>query len=296
MNETLKRAISGAIYILLLIACILFSTESFFILFGIFLCIAIYEFCSLTHVNKILPLTIGTFLYVAITLISHYNAATTTTINYYLGTAIDININIEQLNIILLATTLVVSVKCILFLFYDNIQKISTSSKYLYLFGYIILPFVFITKISFGIKDYNPKIIMGLFFIIWTNDTFAYIVGKTIGKHKLFERISPKKTIEGFLGGLIFAIVAGYLISKYYINPKPEFSEKSILIWTSIAAIVGVFGTIGDLIESKFKRIAGVKDSGTIMPGHGGVLDRLDSVIFVAPFIFLFYQILNYVS
>ena len=296
MNETLKRSISGAIYIVLLLASILFSTESFFILFGIFLLIAISEFCNLTQVNKVLPLIAAFLVYTTITLISHYNTLTTTTINDYLGTNIEITVNIEQLNIILLATTLVVSVKCILFLFYDSVQKISTSSKYLYLFGYITLPFVFITKISFGIKDYNPKIIIGLFLLIWTNDTFAYIVGKSIGKHKLLERISPKKTIEGFLGGLIFAIFAGYLISKYYISPKPEFSQQSILIWTSIAAIVGIFGTIGDLIESKFKRIAGVKDSGNIMPGHGGVLDRLDSVIFVAPIIFLFYQILNYVS
>ena len=296
MNETLKRSISGAIYIVLLLASILFSTESFFILFGIFLLIAISEFCNLTQVNKVLPLIAAFLVYTTITLISHYNTLTTTTINDYLGTNIEITVNIEQLNIILLATTLVVSIKCILFLFYDSVQKISTSSKYLYLFGYITLPFVFITKISFGIKDYNPKIIIGLFLLIWTNDTFAYIVGKSIGKHKLLERISPKKTIEGFLGGLIFAIFAGYLISKYYISPKPEFSQQSILIWTSIAAIVGIFGTIGDLIESKFKRIAGVKDSGNIMPGHGGVLDRLDSVIFVAPIIFLFYQILNYVS
>lgn len=296
MNETLKRSISGAIYIVLLLASILFSTESFFILFGIFLLIAISEFCNLTQVNKVLPLIAAFLVYTTITLISHYNTLTTTTINDYLGTNIEITVNIEQLNIILLATTLVVSIKCILFLFYDSVQKISTSSKYLYLFGYITLPFVFITKISFGIKDYNPKIIIGLFLLIWTNDTFAYIVGKSIGKHKLLERISPKKTIEGFLGGIIFAIFAGYLISKYYINPKPEFSQQSILIWTSIATIVGIFGTIGDLIESKFKRIAGVKDSGNIMPGHGGVLDRLDSVIFVAPIIFLFYQILNYVS
>jgi phosphatidate cytidylyltransferase len=164
------------------------------------------------------------------------------------------------------------------------------------LLGYIVLPFVFITKISFGIKDYNPKIIIGLFIIIWTNDTFAYIVGKSIGKNKLFERISPKKTIEGFVGGVVFAVLAGYLISKLYIKPNPSFSEKSITIWTIIALLAGIFGTIGDLIESKFKRIAGVKDSGKIMPGHGGILDRLDSVIFVAPIVFLFYQILNYVS
>ncbi|MFV8393140.1 phosphatidate cytidylyltransferase [Flavobacterium sp. LB2P6] len=296
MNETLKRGISGAIYIILLLASILYSTESFFILFGIFLIIAVYEFCNLIQIHKIFPILFGTTLYTIVTLVSHYNKITTHTINQIFNTDLEIAVNTQQLDLVLLVIALVVSIKCILFLFYDNIQKISTSSKYLYLLGYIILPFVFITKISFGINDYNPKIIIGLFILIWTNDTFAYIVGKSIGRTKLFEKISPKKTIEGFLGGIIFAILAGYLISKYYIKANPEFSDRSILIWTSIAVIVGIAGTIGDLIESKFKRIASVKDSGNIMPGHGGILDRLDSVIFVAPIIFLFYKILNYVS
>ncbi len=296
MNETLKRGISGAIYIILLLASILYSTESFFILFGIFLIIAVYEFCNLIQIHKVFPILFATALYTIVTLVSHYNKITTDTINQVFNTDLEIAINIQQLDVVLLVIALVVSIKCILFLFYDNIQKISTSSKYLYLLGYIILPFVFITKISFGINDYNPKIIIGLFILIWTNDTFAYIVGKSVGRTKLFEKISPKKTIEGFLGGIVFAILAGYLISKYYIKANPEFSDRSILIWTSIAVIVGIAGTIGDLIESKFKRIAGVKDSGSIMPGHGGILDRLDSVIFVAPIIFLFYQILNYVS
>lgn len=296
MNETLKRSLSGAVYIALLLASILYSTESFFILFGVFLVITIYEFCALVHLKSIFPIFFGGLLYVSITLISHYNPQTTALINRIFLTQLDLSINIEQLNIVLLAITLLVSIKCILFLFYDSVQKISNSSKYLYLLGYITLPFVFITKISFGISDYNPKIIIGLFILIWTNDTFAYLVGKSIGKHKLFERISPKKTIEGFLGGIVFAVFAGFLISKLYIEPKPEFSQKSIIIWISIALIVGIMGTIGDLIESKFKRIAEVKDSGSIMPGHGGILDRLDSVIFVAPIIFLFYQILSYVS
>jgi phosphatidate cytidylyltransferase len=296
MNETLKRGISGAVYILLLLASILYSTESFFILFGVFLLIAVYEFCSLVQIHKVFPIIFAIVLYATVTLISYYNKTTTDVINQVLQTDVDISINTQKLDVVLLVITLVVSTKCILFLFYDNIQKISTSSKYLYLLGYIILPFVFITKISFGINDYNPKIIIGLFILVWTNDTFAYFVGKSIGRTKLFEKISPKKTIEGFLGGIVFAVLAGYLISKYYIKAKPEFSDRSILIWTSIAVIVGIAGTIGDLIESKFKRIAGVKDSGKIMPGHGGILDRLDSVIFVAPIIFLFYQILNYVS
>jgi phosphatidate cytidylyltransferase len=234
--------------------------------------------------------------YSAIALLSYYRLETESFLSEHLGINTRLDVDIQLLNTLLLLITLFVSIKCIIFLFDDNVQSITTVSKYLYLLGYIVLPFVFITKISFGIKDYNPKIIIGLFIIIWTNDTFAYIVGKSIGKNKLFERISPKKTIEGFVGGVVFAVIAGYLISKFYIRPNPNFSEKSILIWTIIALLTGVFGTIGDLIESKFKRIAGVKDSGKIMPGHGGILDRLDSVIFVAPIVFLFYQILNYVS
>ena len=296
MNETLKRTISGAVYIALLLTSILFSTESFIILFGIFLIITIYEFSNLVSLNKIFSILFGTLFYTVIILISHYNKQTSSYLNSLFKSDLNLEVNIQQLDLVLLAVTLVVSIKCILFLFYDSVQKISISSKYLYLLGYITLPFLFIVKISFGTNDYNPKIILGLFILISTNDTFAYLVGKSIGKHKLFERVSPKKTIEGFLGGAVFAAFAGFLISKLYIQPNPEFSGKSILIWTIIALIVSVFGTIGDLIESKFKRIAGVKDSGSIMPGHGGILDRLDSVIFVAPIIFLFYQILYYVS
>jgi len=296
MNETLKRTISGAVYIALLLTSILFSTESFILLFGLFLIITIYEFSNIVNLNKISSILFGLILYSSVILISHYNLQTENFLNTTFNSNLTLNVNIKQLDLILLAVTLVVSIKCIIFLFYDSVQKISTSSKYLYLLGYITLPFIFTVKISFGTNNYNPKIIIGLFVLIWTNDTFAYLVGKSMGKHKLFERVSPKKTIEGFVGGMVFAAFAGYLISKLYIQPKPEFSSKSILIWMIIALIVSFFGTIGDLIESKFKRIAGVKDSGSIMPGHGGILDRLDSVIFVAPIIFLFYQILYYVS
>jgi len=284
MNETLKRSISGAIYIILLLASILFSTESFFILFGIFLLLAVVEFCHLIQLNKIISLLIAIIIYLF----------------FY-------EINLKQDNLFsdevahyaslsALLVTLLVSIKGILFLFDTKEVKTNTLSKYVYLIGYIVLPFVFITKIPFGEKGYNPKIIISIFILIWTNDTFAFIVGKSIGKRKLFERVSPKKTIEGFIGGIVFAVLASYIISRYYFDPKESYFKKSVVIWMTIALIVSVFGTIGDLIESKFKRAAGVKDSGAIMPGHGGILDRLDSVIFVAPIIFLFYQILSYVS
>ena len=296
MNETLKRLISGVIYITLLICCILYSTESFILLFGIFMVIATFEFCNLVRINTILPLSFVTLSYSIISLVSYYGKETDDYLSNLREKHIELGIDIEQLNVVLLLITLLVFVKCLIFLFDNKEQTITKLWKYLYLIGYILLPFIFIVKISFGINDYNPKIIIGLFILIWTNDTFAYLVGKSIGKNKLYERISPKKTIEGFLGGVVFAVFAGYLISKLYIKPNHNFSDKSILIWTMIALIVGVFGTIGDLIESKFKRIAEVKDSGKIMPGHGGILDRLDSVIFVAPIVYLFYQILSYVS
>ncbi|MEZ7504002.1 phosphatidate cytidylyltransferase [Flavobacterium sp. Arc2] len=281
MNETLKRSISGAVYVILLITCILFSTESFFILFGVFLLIATVEFCNLVQIQKIIP-----FILAAATYTFFYEITIATS-----GVLYQLKFN-KTFDLVVLCCTLFVFIKCIHFLFDSKTVKIDSFSKYIYLIGYIILPFVIMTKIPFGINGYNPKILISIFILIWTNDSFAYIVGKSIGKTKLFERISPKKTIEGFIGGVVFCVIASYLISKYYI----QIAEGKIYIWIIIALIVGIFGTIGDLIESKFKRFAGVKDSGKIMPGHGGVLDRLDSVIFVAPIVFLFYQILNYVS
>jgi phosphatidate cytidylyltransferase len=284
MNETLKRSISGAVYVILLLSSILFSTESFYLLFGLFLLITVKEFCELIQLNKItsILLAIGIYLFFYEANLKNNNLFS--------------NVGVHNATLAALAITLIVSIKSVLFLFDEREVKSNIFSKYTYLIGYIILPFVFITRIPFGEKGYNPKIIISIFILIWTNDTFAYIVGKSMGKRKLFERVSPKKTIEGFIGGVLFAVVASYIISKFYFDPKEYYFKKSVVIWMTIAIIVGVFGTIGDLIESKFKRAAGVKDSGSIMPGHGGILDRLDSVIFVAPIIFLFYQILNYVS
>ena len=274
MNESLKRLLSGVVYVALLLIATSYSVSSFYILFGIFMLIAIYEFCQLVNLNKILPLLFGAFI-------------------YYLAT----QFKTSRINdLLLLLGTLFVSVKCLHLLFVSKKGKIDRLSKYIYVIGYVIFPFILITKIPFGIKGFNPKIIISIFILIWTNDTFAYIVGKSIGKHKLLEKISPKKTIEGFIGGILFSVIAGILISKFYIQPKPNHEFISLLIWTISAVIISVFSTLGDLIESKFKRIAGVKDSGNIMPGHGGVLDRLDSIIFVAPFVYLFYQILYYVS
>ncbi len=131
----------------------------------------------------------------------------------------------------------------------------------------------------------GKSILFAFFAFIWINDSFAYLTGTLIGKHKLAAQISPKKTIEGSIGGLLFTLLAGYLFSLF-------FQDLDLFRWLVFAFLVVVLGTLGDLFESMLKRNAGRKDSGNLMPGHGGILDRLDSVLMTAPFIYLFLQLI----
>ena len=128
---------------------------------------------------------------------------------------------------------------------------------------------------------FSPGIIIGFFLLIWANDTGAYLTGMSIGRHKLMERISPKKTWEGFFGGVIIAVLVAWLLSDW-------LGVVDKIHWIVISLIISLTGTYGDLIESMLKRSIGVKDSGTIMPGHGGFLDRFDSAIISFPIVYLF--------
>jgi len=269
MNESITRALSGIVYIILLLAATLFHPISFIALFGVFLLIATFEFCKLTNLDKIIPLIIGTAGFILF--------------------GVYIN-NDFYTNLLLNLAALVIAISLLVELFSTKPASFKDkTAKLARLIGYVIIPFLLIIKLPFLRGDYNPYIIIGMFVLIWANDTFAYIVGKTIGKRKLFERISPKKTVEGFIGGMLFTIAGAYILGLYYTFLSPWE-------WMGFAAVLVIFGTLGDLVESKLKRNAGVKDSGKIMPGHGGILDRLDSIIFAIPFLFLYYQILNYVS
>lgn len=149
---------------------------------------------------------------------------------------------------------------------------------------YIALPFsllnFLIIPVNTGNAEFYPWILTGVFLIIWMYDSMAYVFGSLMGRHKICERISPKKSWEGLIGGAVFAIIMGILNSVI-------FHELSLASWIVIAILIVAFGTSGDFFESKLKREAGVKDSGTILPGHGGMLDRFDTVLFAAPVIFV---------
>lgn len=187
----------------------------------------------------------------------------------------------------------VLSIFVLTFLIRDLFSKRSLpkllTNRFINTTFYISSGIIFLFLIAYNFGNYTPKIILGMFALIWINDSFAYLVGKNFGRQKLFESVSPKKTVEGFLGGVFFSAIGSYLI--YLITEELKFSN-----WLIISVLVSVFGTIGDLIESKYKRQAQVKDSGSLIPGHGGILDRLDSAIVAAPFVYLFLRILNYVS
>ena len=257
----MTRLLSGFVYVSLFISAILFDSKSYITITSIFAAICIWEFSKIINFKSIFP-----YLILAVSV-------------YFFTFRVS-----EKALIFLLIATLLCSIRLIYNLYqqtkYDpssSIDKLDATARY------IILPFGFLMALPFVFGVYQPSIIICTLIFIWVNDSFAYLVGKNLGKRKLFESVSPKKTIEGFIGGWIFSLIAAILISKM----QPQ-SILHLADWIIIASILSIFGTIGDLVESKFKRQANVKDSGTIMPGHGGLLDRLDSLFFAAPFVFLY--------
>jgi phosphatidate cytidylyltransferase len=136
---------------------------------------------------------------------------------------------------------------------------------------------------------FHPELLIGILILIWIFDSMAYCIGVPLGKHKLFVRVSPKKSWEGTIGGAIFVIIAAIFMNKFI----PAISQTD---WIIISALVIVFGTIGDLIESLFKRSINVKDSGETLPGHGGLLDRLDSFIFTLPWVLIYFIVKSLIN
>ncbi len=151
---------------------------------------------------------------------------------------------------------------------------------------YVILPFALLIEMTFWRGEFKPLLPLGTLLVLWGFDTGAYFSGKYFGRRKLFERISPKKTWEGFFGGAIIACLVAFLFWKYT-------NSLHLIEWMAIAIIIVVCGTLGDLVESLFKRSIMIKDSGSIIPGHGGFLDRFDGLLLSMPFIITFIKIFD---
>ena len=258
MKEFFTRAIFGLIYAATLLSSTYYSKHTFYVVFFIIMLLCLKEFSKLIKFSKKWIFVIAILLFFSFT-------------DYLPG------------YIIYTFTIISVVIPFVNYFINEKISKEDISNFFLSTI-YIILPFGLLLRIPFSHGSYDATIIIAVFIFIWTNDSFAYIVGKSIGKHKLIERISPNKTIEGFIGGIVATNIMAYIISIYYPN-------LNMLHWFILANITGLFAVMGDLVESKFKRLANVKDSANVIPGHGGFLDRLDSLILVAPFVYLYLQL-----
>lgn len=253
----LIRFLSGAIYVAILVFCILFSIQSFNCLILVFCGLCLYEYASLAKLNFNLTAGLITLsLAILLTNSKLHFVSFDSTIRF---------IKIPYL--IVLATIILITL---------NQEKLTKKIGAI-LFGVLYITIPFYLSLNF-LEEGTIFIWFFVFFMV--NDTFAYLVGRKFGKNKLAPKISSKKTIEGFVGGFVFTIVLGIVLDYYF--PQNNFK------WLAVACISSIFGTIGDLVESKLKREANVKDSANIIPGHGGFLDRLDSFIFALPFIYLY--------
>jgi len=258
------RAITGFFFITVLIGAILLGDLPFVVFFGWLGAWSALEFYALVRSDTIKPLkTLG--VSTALVFSGLFSA-------YFLGF-------LEAKYLLLGAPCL--SLILIFPLFQKQIFPFNDIAFTLFAFFYATVPFLFFIALGFLGGTYNPYLPLGFMIILWSNDTGAYLAGRSFGKRKLFERISPNKTWEGFVGGLLFAAIVALNLHQY-------FGSISKTHWICIALIISIFGTLGDLVESMLKRSLNVKDSGNILPGHGGLLDRFDGLLLSAPLVYLF--------
>ena len=269
MNNLVQRTLTGVIFLVVVVGAIVFNKISFFILFELIIIGAMYEFYTMVEKRKLNPQKIYGIIIGAIFFAANYFYA-------------------DQLvseDIFLIAIPILISV-FLVGLYTESDYSFANIGFTLLGIIYIAVPISFANYIVFHDHLYNYKLLLVFFILMWSFDTLAYVFGVSFGKHRLFERVSPKKSWEGFIGGLIFNIGIAYLISLV-------IKDLSFLQWGVLSVIVSVFGTYGDLVESSFKRNIDEKDSGSLLPGHGGVLDRFDAVLFALP---LFYLYLHFVQ
>lgn len=268
------RSLSGAVYVALIIGCILAGNLWFAILTGLLIVLSMYELQSL--LTKRSPMASGIrFFDIAMALCL---LAGLSLINLYSSLA---GTYFICFGVLYISLRIILAVA-------DKGENPAKSMLYSLLsMCYLAWPLLLL-YIAYSNYTDGKALVFITFILIWVNDTGAYLSGMSMGRHKMCERLSPKKTWEGFWGGFILCIVAG-IVSAMIIG---HAGFEKMIIWGVYAALVSLFGTFGDLFESLIKRNLNVKDSGNLIPGHGGILDRIDSILAVAPLAALMSSIL----
>ena len=267
MKEFYIRFISGTLYALLILFALFSNQLTFSIVLTVFSILALIEFQRLINYKSIFAIAL------LLLLVYNFNK---------------LHIDVHSLNYLLILNF--ASHFFLLYvLFYNKKIILKYIVKSILTSLYIVLGCFFIIALAGTAENYNPDSVLLFYLLVWVNNSFAYLIGKKIGKNPLFKSISPKKTWEGFLGGLVFTVLVAIIFCLY----KSSFS---LFFYIFIGILIAVLATIGDLIQSKFKRQAKVKDSGSLIPGHGGFFDRMDSVIFSSPWFFFITNINQYVS
>lgn len=268
LSNLQQRIITGLIGATILIGGILLSEWTYLALFSCICFFTLYEFFGLIKqakipCNPVFGIALGLLVYLTIFLVER--KLVSGNLEYALIPALFLLFLIE--------------------LFRKQDQPF-TNIAYTFLgVFYIAIPYGMLNVAAFYSGEYSPSIIFGILFIVWGNDIGGYFAGLTMGKHKLFPRISPKKTWEGSIGGGILSLLTAVLVSQYFV-------ELQLVQWLVVAVIIVVFGSYGDLVESLLKRSLAIKDSGSLIPGHGGFLDRFDGLILASPFIAAYLKLL----
>ena len=267
MNNLIVRSITGSLFVAAIIGAILWEPLAAALLFGAFMILGVAEFTRLVNAHsgnqsqQVFAVCSAALIY---------------------GCAVLIMMDIIPGSILFLALPLLCGSFLISLFNQSSTTPIQNVSLTIFSLFYICVPFLLLVHLNFVTADHWD--VIGMFVLIWSNDTFAYVCGRLFGRTKLFERISPKKTWEGTIGGIVFALIAGYCWSTW-------LSELPLSFWLIAAPLVALSAIFGDLFESQFKRQIGVKDSGNILPGHGGILDRFDAALMAIPVFYALWMI-----
>jgi len=272
MNSNLaKRTITGVIYGTSLIACLLLGQITAAILFLIIMLFALKEFYSLVESPHTKPQRVMGMLI---------------SLGFYVSSFLYFNNWDLAKNVFLMTFLTIFIVFVIELLNKKSIHSINNIALTLMGVIYVAIPMSLTFFISHNdINQYHYETLLSIFILVWLNDMGGYFIGTYFGKHKLIERISPKKSWEGLIGGCLLSL-SGSIILWY------SFADLTIYQWLLLSIIITIASVIGDLIESMIKRTVKVKDSGNILPGHGGFLDRFDSILFVIPVVYIFQKLI----